>query len=322
MDVEIKDNSIGIAEMIEQKANFILPGLYEHHALNLQFLELLRTHPEWFYDGVNVSAVYGSFQFCIFDGGRNFIRYRHTTKEEIERITQAYNDFGVPIRLVFTNTELQPEHYYNRFGNVIMSVCENDMNEIVINNEGFENYVRENYPGFQFISSTTKCLNTPQGLKDELAKDKYKMVCLDYNLNHNMKILEEFPMDVRARCEFLVNAICPPGCPQRKEHYKLNSLYHLSYGKSYSMANCQIRENTLHPVMVHSRNNLTPEEIYSTYVPMGYNLFKLEGRTLSSIENICNYVRYMVKPEYQFMVISLLVDDDCSTKMFKTLFAN
>lgn len=152
-------------------AKFIIPGLYEHHDLNFKFLQLMQEKPEMFYDDISIGAVYGSFQFCIFDGGRVFTNYRHTTKEEIEEITHIYNDvYGVPVRLVMTNTELTPEEYYNRFGNVILKSCENDINEIVVNNEGFEQYVRETYPKYQFISSTTKCLSTPSAFLDELNK--------------------------------------------------------------------------------------------------------------------------------------------------------
>ena len=54
-------------------------------------------------------------------------------------------------------------------------------------------------------------------------------------------------------------------------------------------------------------NNLTPEEIINTYAPMGFQHFKLEGRSLSDLENACNYVRYMVKPEFQFLVLTTLI---------------
>ena len=147
------------------------------------------------------------------------------------------------------------------------------------------------------------------------------MVCLDYNLNHNFKLLESLSTEERSRCEFLVNAICPPGCPQRKEHYKLNGIFYLNYGKPYTMENCAIQENTLHPIMCNSKNNISPEEIYNKYVPMGFNLFKLEGRTLSNYENAANYVRYMIKPEYQLYTLGFLLEDDAENKVFTNSYS-
>lgn len=298
-------------------ANFILPGLYEHYNLNFKLLALMQKHPEYFRDDVKVSACYGNFQFCIFDGGRNFYGYRHTTKEEIEEVVRIYNEeFNVPVRLVFTNTQLQPEHYTDRFGNLVLSLCENDMNEIVVNDDNFEKWIKERYPRFHFISSTTKCLSKPDELVTELQKEDYTMVCLDYNLNKNKKLLESFSQEVRDKCEFLCNAICPPACPQRKEHYKYNSLFHLSYGRGYQMENCQIKGNTVAPVTRCSHNNITPDELYDYYVPNGFSLFKLEGRTLGEMEVAINYAHYLGKPEYADFILTQLINDNSSSKIF------
>lgn len=300
---------------MENSINFILPGMYEHAELNFRFLSVLKNNPEMFYPNVKVGAVYGNFQFCIFDGGRIFTKYRHTTLEEMIRITNIYNSFGVPVRLIFTNPVVPETNFQNRFCQAILKACDNPMNEIVVNNQNLEQYLRDNYPNYGFISSTTKCLNTPDKFKEEFEKD-YKMVCLDYNLNKNMKLLDSIPQESRNKCEFLVNAICPPGCPNRKEHYRLNGLYSLSYGKPYSMQDCQIENNTLHPNQCNSYNNLSPEDIYKIYAQKGFVNFKLEGRTLGILENLCNYVRYMVKPEYQFYVMSLILDENSVNKVF------
>jgi hypothetical protein len=293
------------------EANFIIPGMYEHYDLNFRLLDLMKNHPEYFYPEAKIGAVYGNFQFCVYDGGRIFGPggYSHATREEIEYVIHTYNDiFNVPVRVVFTNPMLQEKDYHNRFGKVILEVLnQNSMNEIVVNSPGFEEYLRNNYPNLNFISSTTKCLNTPSKFKEEFDKHKYKMICLDYNLNHNEKLLQSIPQEERNQCEFLVNAICPPGCPNRKEHYRLNGLYSLSYGKPYSTQDCPITVNTLHPKQRNSGNNLTPDDIYNKYIPQGFQYFKLEGRTLGIMENLFNYTYYMVKPEFRDYVFNYII---------------
>lgn len=297
------------------KIKFIIPGLYEHYELNLRFIRMLKQHPEYFYPDVEIGAVYGNFQFCIFDGGRIFSSYRHTTKEEIEFIVNSFNELDIPVRLIFTNPVIPETSFHNRFGKVILDICHNGKNEIVVNNAKFEAYLKEHYPNFGYISSTTKCLNTPNALLEELDKD-YKMVCWDYNLNKNQKLLKSIPEEKKDKCEFLCNAICPPGCPNRKEHYRLNGLYSLSYGKPYLTQDCPIEHNTLHPTQCNSHNNLSPEDILTKYAPQGFSNFKLEGRTLGMFENISNLVRYMVKPEYQFYVMDALFQEDAEAKIF------
>ena len=290
---------------MESKIKFIIPNLYENYEQNIKFLTYFKEHPECFYDNIEIEAVYGNFQFCIWDGGRIFNSYRQSTKEEIISITDKYNELGITTRLVFTNTELKEKDYYNRFCNEILNICADKNTDIVINNEGLKNYIHNIYPSYNFISSTTKCLNE-QDLKEELNKD-YKMVCLDYNLNKNKTMLESLNKKQRSKCEFLVNAICNPACPYRKNHYRLNSIFYLNYGKEYKMDGCNIIYGILHPTMINSKNNLTIEEIKNYYIPNNFNHFKLEGRSLSWTENLCNYIRYMVKPEYQLYVITELL---------------
>lgn len=168
-----------------------------------------------------------------------------------------------------------------------------------------ENYIKEFYPNYGFISSTTKCLNKKEDFKEELSKD-YKMICLDYNLNHNFNLLESLTEEEKNKCEFLVNPICPPGCPNRKEHYKLNSLFHLNYGKNYTMTSCGIKQSLVHPNTCKQSNFISPDEIFNYYSKQGFSYYKLEGRTLDTISVGVNYVKYMVKPEYQNEVLFLL----------------
>lgn len=289
--------------------NFAVPGMYEHAGLNFDLLNIYKKNPEYFMDGVGFDAFYGNFQFCIFDGGRVFEKYSQTTAEEIYEIVHTYNDiFNVPIRLIFTSNQLKPEHFTDRFSNVVLQICENEMNQIVLVNDELKKYIQDKYPAYTYISSTTKCLTSPKDFKEELTKDDFFEVCLDYNLNKNKQLLESLSPEERDKCEFLINAICPAGCPYRKNHYRLNSLLYLNYGKAYRVPGCPVKDNTLHPDTENSVNNLSPEEIYNWYAPNGFKHFKLEGRTLPATEVACNYVRYMIKPEYQLYVLNILLN--------------
>lgn len=285
--------------------NYSIPGVYAHHKLNFKLLGLMKDHPEYFYPNVKVEACYGTFPFCVFDGGRVFSQAMHATVEEVKSITKTYNDFGVPIRLVYTNSQLKPEHYTNRWGNLVLEICENNFNQIVVADDDFLGYIKEKYPNYIFISSTTKCLNKEAFLNELKNKDFYE-VCLDYNLNKNKKLLEEIPLENRDKCEFLCNAICPPGCPTRKLHYKLNSLYHLQYGRNYNVPYCGINNNILSPQAKNYSNNMSYQDILTYYEPMGFSHFKLEGRTMPANTQACIYVDYMVKDEYKSLVTSIL----------------
>ena len=284
---------------------YIIPGFYEHADINLKLIDLMKTNPEIFNDNTEIHASYGNFQHCIFDGGRIFPDLSQASKEVIDNIILDYNKRGIKVRYVFTNNQLKETDYYDRFANIILEEGNNGMNEIVIADSGLENYIREHYNNYNFISSTTKCLTNPQDLKKELGKDNYYMVCLDYNLNHNKKLLESLSSEEKNKCEFLVNAICVSGCPNRKEHYRLNSISNLQYGRKYQMEECNIRYNGIHPKILSQPNNITVNEIYNYYEPLGFSYFKIEGRTWSDMDLILTYANFMVKPDQQLYFISL-----------------
>ena len=110
-------------------------------------------------------------------------------------IKNFYNDKEkLPMRFIFTNSQLKEEHLSDRFCNLITEICENDLNEIVVNSPLLEDYIRTNYPKYKIISSTTKCLKNVDEANNELNNDYFR-VCLDYNLNHNFKFLDSLTED-------------------------------------------------------------------------------------------------------------------------------
>ena len=302
--------------MTTNTINFIIPGLYEHKELNSNLLTLLEKKPEYFRENIKINAVYGNFKYSTWDGGRIFMDYQQVSKEEIESLQKMYNEkYKIPMRFVFTNNQLKEEDCYDRFNNLVLHICHNPMNEIVVNSEILYEYIKTNFPEYKFVSSTTKCIINPEESKNEIKDKKYFLTCIDYNLNKNWKFLNSIPKEERAKVEILINAICPAGCQSRKEHYRLNSLFNLSYGKKYDLPTCGIKSNTLDPLL-EKGNNLSPDEIFNKYVPNGFINFKIEGRTLSSNEMALNYAKFLTPSENNLFITQVLLSME---RKFKNL---
>ena len=289
--------------------NYAIPGLYSHFKINQKLLKLKTYDPKYFYPNINIEAVYGTFPWNIFDGGRIFNYNKHASVEEIQDILLQYHKFNVSSRLVYTNCELTPQNYKNKFGNLCLSICnEYDNNQVVIADDNFLNYIHNNYPNLSFISSTTKCLNATDFQK-ELERPEFIEICLDYNLNHNWRLLDSLSNNQKEKCEFLCNAICAPGCPTRKQHYILNSKYNLNYGKHYAIPYCSIKYHSLSPEHQNYSNTILYEELRDIYEPKGFCHFKLEGRTYPDITQILVYAEYMIKPEYKNLFIEYMIEE-------------
>ena len=265
----------------------------------------MQQHPEYFREGVKIASVFGAFPPSLWNGGRNTVGV--VDDEIIKQVTKAFNSRGVPLRFTFTNPLIEEKHLGDPFCNKVMRMCDNGLNEVIVLSPILEEYIRKNYPSYKITSSTCKEIRNADELSAELEKD-YHYVVLDYNWNNNFEFLETLPH--KEKCELLINACCVPNCPRRGEHYRSIGETQIKYAE-YMKTPPMMRKPTHFedfkcPSMLRHIYQITdlpthisPDAIVEKYVPMGFNQFKIEGRTVPDIALAENYIYYMIKPEYK-----------------------
>lgn len=283
--------------------NFHIPDFINHCRLNLLLLTLMQQHPEYFREGVKIASVFGAFPPSLWNGGRNTVGV--VDDEIIKQVTKAFNSRGVPLRFTFTNPLIEEKHLGDPFRNKVMRMCDNGLNEVIVLSPILEEYIRKNYPSYKITSSTCKEIRNADELSAELEKD-YHYVVLDYNWNNNFEFLETLPH--KEKCELLINACCVPNCPRRGEHYRSIGETQIKYAE-YMKTPPMMRKPTHFedfkcPSMLRHIYQITdlpthisPDAIVEKYVPMGFNQFKIEGRTVPDIALAENYIYYMIKPD-------------------------
>lgn len=157
-----------------------LPGLFEFYKLYQKFLPIFFNHPEYFYDFIKIGSIYGSPNNAIFSGGR--IEYSNVKDEDVLALMDEYK---IPIRLTFSNSQLENKHLNASRCNEILKMFENDGNGIIIYSDLLLNYIKEKYPKYHFISSTTKVLLKEDELLKELNKDEFKYVVPDFRFSES-----------------------------------------------------------------------------------------------------------------------------------------
>ena len=294
------------------KARFHLPDFAGHFKFNLVFAEFLKRYPEYFREGVEIASVYGVFPPSMWNGGRT--QTGICNPEAVKGILKAFNDRGIPLRFTFTNPMLEKQHLADPFCNMVMKLADNGLNEAIVLSPLLEAYIREKYPRFKITSSTCKRITDAAQLCSEVEKD-YHIVVIDYDLNHDFETLEKIPD--KKKCELLVNACCNPGCPTRSEHYRAIGTQQIIYAehvRKYGDApldmekiqrehpdilrfdSCPCAERNLFEI-TGLKNHISPDEIWNTYIPMGFEQFKIEGRTAGTLNLIEHYMYYMIRPE-------------------------
>ena len=286
---------------MREKAYFHLPGLFEFYELYRMFLPLFREHREYFYDWCEIGSIYGAPADCIWGGGR--AGFGENDPEEVLELMQEY---GISARLTFSNSLLRQEHLSDRKCNALCRLFERNReprNGVIIYSELLLKYLKEQYPGLYFVSSTTKVLTDFTQFEEEIWRKDFRYVVPDFRLNKEFEQLNNLPQPQKDKVEFLCNECCWFGCKDRKRCYENVSRKNL--GETCPDHRCAApgaQEGYRFSKAMDNPGFIGIQDIQNIYLPMGFSNFKIEGRGLGSALILEFLLYYMTKPEYQLRV--------------------
>lgn len=294
----------------QPRAQFHLPGLFEFYDFYAVFLPLFFSHREYFYDWCDIGSIYGAPGQCIWGGGR--AGYGDADPLQVKRLLEKYH---ISARLTFSNSLLTEEHLSDHDCNLLCALFENSgeqetgvvenkvRNGIFIYSALLLSYIREKYPSFYFVSSTTKVITNFDKFKHELDRPEFSYVVPDFRLNKRFTELEDLRQEEKEKTEFLVNECCSFGCPDRKACYEAVSRVALGIEEHPHMCvSNDANEGYKFSNAMKNPGFISVEAIQNTYMPMGFSNFKIEGRSLGSALLLEFILYYMTKPEYQINV--------------------
>ena len=281
-------------------AHFHLPGLFEFYDLYKAFLPLYRNHREWFYDWCDIASIYGSPSDCLWGGGR--VGFGEADAEDVFELMK---EFGISSRLTFSNSLLKEEHLSDKKCNELCRLFEKEpvKNGVIVYSDLLLDYLKRKFPGFYFVSSTTKVLTDFSDFKMELARNDFSFVVPDFRLNKKIEKLEALDEGLKNKVEFLCNECCSPFCQERKICYENVSRKNL--GLECSDHHCAAPDGDTgyrFSSAMKSPLFIGIDDIQNKYLKMGFSNFKIEGRGLGSAMVLEFLLYYLVRPKYQINV--------------------
>ena len=283
------------------KAYYHLPGLFEFYELYRAFLPLFREKREWFYDWCDIGSIYGAPADCLWGGGR--VGFGEESPRQVARLMR---DYGVSARLTFSNSLLRPEHLTDPTCNALCALFEKSgeaQNGVILCSDLLLDYIRQRYPGFYFVSSTTKVLTAFSQLEEELNREEFRFVVPDFRLNKAFPQLNALTEEQKRKVEFLCNECCWFECSVRKECYEQVSRKNL--GEPCGERPCaspQAQRGYRFSDAMKNPGFIGIEAIQTVYLPQGFSHFKIEGRSLGSAMILEFLLYYLTKPEHQIEV--------------------
>ena len=285
---------------MKEKAYFHLPGLFEFYELYRMFLPLFREHREYFYDWCEIGSIYGAPADCIWGGGR--AGFGENDPEEVLELMQEY---GISARLTFSNSLLRQEHLSDRKCNALCRLFERNrepQNGVIIYSELLLEYIKEQYPGLYFVSSTTKVLTDFTQLEEEIRRKDFHYVVPDFRLNKAFDKLNTLSQAEKDKVEFLCNECCWFGCKDRKACYEAVSRKTLGEDAPHRCTAPGAADGYRFSRAMENLGFISAQDIRTVYLPMGFTNFKLEGRGLGSAILLEFLLYYLTKPEHQLHV--------------------
>ena len=294
-------------------AYYHLPGLFEFYDLYKAFLPLFRGHREYFYDWCEIGSIYGAPADCPWGGGRVGFG-----DEPAVNVRALMREYGISARLTFSNSLLKEEHLSDRRCNRLCALFANGDGEktdrvlnnhdivengIIITSDLLMDHIKSKYPGFYFVSSTTKVLTEFGQFEEELKRGEFRYVVPDFRLNKEFDHLFALPDALKQKVEFLCNECCNFNCMQRGKCYE--NVSRKSLGEDCADHVCpsaQAGRGYRFSEAMQNPGFIGVDDIRNTYLPNGFSQFKIEGRSLGSALILEFLLYYMTRPEHQLKV--------------------
>ena len=283
--------------------SYSLPDFTRHLQLNLMMTDFMRSSPEIFQDGIEISSLYGSFPGCIMNGGRIMqdVQERYTYAQIAETF-DAVSKKGLTTRLTLTNMLLSPEQYEDEYCRMILEAAQGHDVEIIVNLDSLADYISSRYH-FRKILSTTRALSGVEELNRML--DRYDLVVLDYNHNKDDAFLKQ--VSDPSRLEVMPNELCRPGCQARQQHYLAVSKFQLTGNCDFKCPNAEYYEKTGFTERTQSSPTLLGnDDIRRLNTEYGIRHFKIVGRLHSKALLLESYVYYLIRPEYRAVMLEII----------------
>lgn len=279
-------------------AYFHLPGLFEFYGFYSKFLPLFYNHREYFYDWCEIGSIYGAPCDCLWGGGR--VGFGDDNPLDIYNLMKKYH---ISSRLTFSNSLLQEEHLNDYKCNLLCKTFEDETNGIIIYSDLLLNYIKAKYPKYYFVSSTTKVLLPFNKFLNELKRDEFKYVVVDFRLNKKLDELKDLPQNLKDKVEFLCNECCDFDCKERKLCYENVSQKCLGIDRlDHECISKNIENGYSFSKAKENPGFISVDDIKNIYLPLGFSNFKIEGRSLGNALILEFLLYYMTKPEYELKV--------------------
>ena len=115
---------------------YFLAGINDKHLnINLLIYDVWDKYSNFFNNDSKITAFFGSFGNCCWNGGRENKVKSFKKLEECFKIIKQINNLGISVRFTFTNPLITEYELNDYVGNSLMKLANNGMNGVIVASE-------------------------------------------------------------------------------------------------------------------------------------------------------------------------------------------
>lgn len=272
---------------------FSLPMFATNLTFNNAISNFLKFHPQAcnFSNG-DIATNYGNFPYSYWDGNVN-----NNHGGDIALYGDIMLIRGVckkPIRLTCSNIYLEEKDLYDVHQNVVFDLLKDCGNFIEISDLQLYSYIKEKYPGYNFIFSENADLIHPfteEILNTILEQNIFSFITLPKRLSENDDFL--FNLKHKNKYEIIIcDKCCCNNIEFKQECSAKEQQYQINFSNKTMYQNC----DKINKYKDAQKDIAKINELHK----MGFNYFKIDCCPIKDIITFNNFlVDLLIKPEYQ-----------------------
>lgn len=273
---------------------FSIPG-YFYYVNQIRMIEEYRKmRPEFFYPDRIIDSSYDFPPGLIWNGGRPQ-PFHNFEQSYLLGVAQYYNqESEIKIRHTCTNLLLVPEMLYDWQCNLWLQINEHEGNAVIVATDILKEYVKERYPKYDIINSTT--LNITD--IDEINKlSETDLTVLNYTKNNDNEYLKQ--LQHPENIEILCAEPCSINCKNRKKHYEQTSRFQLWIDLDLDEYCPHVDEMPYNFYDVQKLPTAVDNDRVDQLAELGIQYFKLSGRQSPIHSWYEQIIYYLILPEYR-----------------------
>jgi hypothetical protein len=273
---------------MNKEYNLILDNTFLDFALIKQLDILKYKYPQAFYENQRSLSLFFTFPYTIWSKGhRNepFMPY-----ENIENELSWLRNKKIKIFYEFENTNVKPNHFNDRYSNIVLDITKKNELFAVVQNLQLANYLKEQYPNITLVESSIN--------KSIKINNPFEMCMIDY------RTLRQCKNEITEKEKYIV--MLNSFCDNTYRCVNLTSNSHLNYEIERPLHCVHRVDKFLDSKM---NNNFISIENLQNLVEDGFVHFFVKSDIPNRFEKIETYVYYLIKPEFQDVVKLELVKE-------------